>query len=162
MLEVRVVECERDRRSKLEPLQTKRVNLLNGVDLLGDLLTLRRWLRRTLRGVVAGQWRDMGTIRANMKVDLKEGRESRREILGRYGDVGRWFERGAYDNAERQIKKLQEARNKARRAGKDKLFDRINERIEEIQTRVLRDYARARERSTGGGIDTMFQTRVLN
>ena len=114
------------------------------------------------RSGVAGQWRDMGTIRANMKVDLKEGRESRREILGRYGDVGRWFERGAYDNAERQIKKLQEARNKARRAGKDKLFDRINERIEEIQTRVLRDYARARERSTGGGIDTMFQTRVLN
>ena len=54
MLQVRVVQRERDRRSQLEALQAKRVNLLDGVNLLGDLLSLRRGFSRTVFGAIAG------------------------------------------------------------------------------------------------------------
>jgi hypothetical protein len=53
VLQVRVVQRERDRRSQLEALQAKRVNLLDGVDLFGDLLALRRRFSRTAFGAVA-------------------------------------------------------------------------------------------------------------
>jgi hypothetical protein len=108
------------------------------------------------QGVLAGQWRDLGTIRANMKVDIKEGRESRRDLLERYGSVGRWLERGAYDRAANAIKKLQQARNQAERAGQPReRINRLDDRIEEIRERVLREYATVRQRETGGGIDQM-------
>jgi len=54
-LEVRVVQRECRGRCQLQTLQAKRVDLLDRVDLLGDLFALRCRLRRTiLRSVVTG------------------------------------------------------------------------------------------------------------
>jgi len=95
------------------------------------------------RSVLPGRFRDLSTTAANLDEDIKAYGAA--EMLKRYGDWG-WLAGGEFKSAQRQLKKLQEARNNATERGDRVRATKLEDRMNEIRKRMLIRAAKMRNR----------------
>jgi hypothetical protein len=114
------------------------------------------------RRVLPGLFRDYDAIARIVREDLRTDKPS--EVRERHGELGIWLARSqTWKTANSQIKKLQEARNKAIERGDRVRAQLVEDRINEIRRRAVAAAMRVETRVAGGiGLDTQTRRAVFS